>query len=226
MKQISPFDGAPKTKIFTDDQGRRAFIVTPRYLTPWRFKVARFAANVTAWALMFASVFLVDCMVIEPGWEVVAAFFAPWVLWQLWFAIACALCSSKTRFEMTEDTLKVRCLFGCRKFDRTIPNSFALPPHNSAIAEQRKHELIIRQEASKGRVIAKMPIYANSWHVALIYLGQRHDLMTIYGQQDAEALLCRLQACNELLNRQAGLAEGISMSADDDWSGGPGDLNG
>lgn len=224
MKQISPFDGAPKTEIVTDDQGRRAFIVTPRYLTPWRFKVARFSANVTAWALMFALVFLVDHMVSEPGWEVLGALIAPWVLWQLWFVIARFMCSRTTRFELTEDTLKVGRLFGSRKFDRTIPNSFALPPHNSAIAEQRKHELIVRQEASKGRVIAKMPIYANSWHLSFVYLGQRNDLLTIYGQQDAEALLCRLQACNDVLNRQAGLAEGLSMSADDDWTDSPGDV--
>ena len=55
-------------------------------------------------------------------------------------------------------------------------------------------------------------------------MDQRHDLMTIYGLQDAEALQLRLQACNELLNRQAGLADGLSMGADDDWSDSPGGL--
>ena len=224
MKHISPFDGAPETKIVTDDQGRRAFIITSRYLTPWRFKLTRISANVTAWMLFIGVLVSLEKFENLSGWVVLGIVLAPLLLWQVWFSLFRMLLSRKTRFELTEDTLKVSNLLETKSYDRTIPSSFALPPHNSAIAERRKHELIVRQEASKGRVVAKLPIYANSWHVALMYLDQRHDLMTIYGLQDAEALQLRLQACNELLNRQAGLADGLSMGADDDWSDSPGGL--
>ena len=225
MKELSPFDGAPKTRAYTDVNGCRAFIVKPLYLTPWRFKLTRFFTNVTAFTVMAASFVALDAADHEPNWAWIAAFIIPWVMAPFWFSLLRLVIGARKRIVLTKDSIVISGLFGDTSFDRRLDHKFSILQHDAARVEQRKHDLIVRREASKGRAVAKIPDYANSFHLSFDYLGQRNDLMTIYGQEEAIQVLSRLIACDGVLDAQAGIADGYATSPEDVWKPSPGDLS-
>ncbi len=225
MQYRSPFEGAPRTKIITAKDGHRAFIVKARYLTPWRFKLTRFCSNTTAFVVMVTTCWWLAEHPESPDWSILVALIAPWLLWSLWFGTFRLIFSRAKRIKLSEETVEAGRFLGKVRFDRKLDHKFALLPHDSAKIEQIKHGLAIQKEAARGRAIAKLPVYGNSFHLSFDYLGQRNDLMTIYGQEEALRILTRLIACDEVLNAQFGLGEGFATRPEDDWKTGPGDLD-
>ncbi|WP_339635769.1 hypothetical protein [uncultured Sneathiella sp.] len=96
--------------------------------------------------------------------------------------------------------------------------------HDYAPEENRLHDFEVRRAAQKGKVVSKLPIYGESFHLSFEYMGQRNDVMTIYGQKVALAVLARLRACDQVLNNQASVGDGFATRPEDQWADQPGDI--
>lgn len=70
--------------------------------------------------------------------------------------------------------------------------------------------------------IRKQRWYANSFHVSFDYLGQRNDIMTVYGQKEAVAIATRLKACDDVLDALARRGQGTPLTPADEWGDQPG----
>lgn len=225
MKHRSPFDGAPDTAVYADSDGKRAFIVDAKYLTPLRYQATIVFSNFAGLAIMILGSWGVLATPQISNGIVLIPLLLPWVTWPLIFLAFRSLLNKCTTVELDESQVIIKGKGGDISYDRRLEHKFALLPHDKARIEQIKHDLAVRREASRGRAIAKLPIYGNSYHLSFDYLGQRNDLMTIYGQEEAMCILTRLIACDEVLNAQSGLGEGFSTGPEDDWKASPGDLS-
>lgn len=109
-------------------------------------------------------------------------------------------------------------------YDRQMPHRFALLPHDRAPMERLVHDFE-RQKASIARkAVFKKPYYGESFIVALEYLGQRNDLLTAYGRNEATAIVARLQACNEIIEARTRQGRGAAINPADQWGHQPGDI--
>lgn len=221
----SPLDGRPRTKELTDKSGRLAFLVTPHELTPLGAKLADAVSSILGLGLLVASVATL------PDWRhpelpvLVAAFggavASGWVL----HVIARKACRVTSEIELGLESIRVRRLRGWESFDRRIGHQFSLVPHDAAEAERRRNDLATREAAANGQVVQKPVYYGDSFHVVLVYAGHRVDLLTVYGGQQAAAIVARLQYCDQLLEQEVkhvGARNNPYVSAE--WPDSPGGL--
>lgn len=120
--------------------------------------------------------------------------------------------------------VKVLRWYGWKVFDRTLPHKFSALAHDKTRAEQEQIDLAVRKEQARGRIIGKTRYYGESFHIVFEYLGQRQDLLTIYGPKAAKSVLSRLIACDSVMNTQTRMDEGISLDPEDEWSEDTGDI--
>lgn len=225
MAQISPWDGFPKTRLETDENGKRCFIVTPRVLTPMRAKAAEAMAGVIAIMLTIIGILYLSDSQNEPDvWMLLAIPLAPWLFFPLIYWFSAAFFAKETKIVLTEKRFEVHGFITKRVFDRTLPHSLSLFQHDWAEAEMRENDFAIRKAAREGRVIQKTPYYADSAVVSFDYLGQRNDVLVAYPKTAAHNVLTRLQACDAVLNRQIGSGDGITTNPSDQWRDQPGDI--
>ncbi|MCY1382789.1 hypothetical protein D9M69_708470 [compost metagenome] len=67
--------------------------------------------------------------------------------------------------------------------------------------------------------------YGDSFHVVLVYEGHRVDLLSVFGRQQAAAVVARLQYCDRQLEQESknvGAADNPHAGAD--WHQSPGGL--
>lgn len=200
----SPLDGRPPTLELIDKDGRlSAFRVRPRELTPLGAKLADAVSSILGLGLLVASVATL------PDWRhpalpelAVAIGGAVAGIWCLRL-IAREAFRVNTRIDLDLESIRVHRLRGWERYDRRIGHQFSLLPHDSAERERRRNDLATREAAANGHVVQKPVYYGDSFHVVLVYAGHRINLLTVYGRQQTEAIVARLQYCDQLLEQEA-----------------------
>jgi hypothetical protein len=220
------YHGKPDTRQTVDREGNLTLSVTPRELTPLRAKAADALAVLNAYGILYLGFHFTNAHMPQ-NWvlgfmalSIVAALsMFPLVLfWRF-------LLKKKTRMVMTADRFSAQTWRGWKNFDRTLPHKFAVIAHDKAQAEQEQHDLKIREAQARGRIISKTRYYGQSFHIVFEYVGQRHDVLTVFGQKQALAVAARLKACDGVLDRKARMGEGVALDPDDQWDRGPGDID-
>jgi len=224
-KPISPFNGKPATETVTNADGITFFRIRPCELTPLRAKLADIAGTLTALGMNVAGIFQFKVFVGEPNWLLWGvALICPWLAYPFLWRLYRALLRKETEIVITPEQFKFRTWKGWQTYDRQLPHKFALIPHDKARIEKEKHDLEIRREQVRGRIISKTRYYGESYHLSFEHLGQRNDVLTIYGRKKALAVLARLKACDEVMDSQARMGDGIALDPEDQWSDQPGEI--
>ena len=219
-----PLAGKPATWDRADTNGNPRFIIKPSVLTPLRCKA------VDGFKALIGVVLLVTCVLVILGLpelfvEPVAKNVGVSVMAYVGFSwLFKTLLMRNSSIEMSVDEIKVRRWYGWQRFNRNIEHQFALLNHDKMRDEQLKHDLAQRKSAAKGNIFLKKAYYADSFHVVLSYAGHRRDLLTVYGQKEAVAIVSRLQYCDHRLNEAANMSGGASQTPDEDWNHAPGGL--
>ena len=232
MKVISPIDSKPTTHDLTDELGMRKMVVMPKELTPLRAKTA------DTFALLCAIAFFIF-MIIDPYNNIPIPSISdiPSFLVALVVLIA-GTCGSYllskyilrdeftkgTTIEFTAEHLKVKTLFGYKCYDRLIPHKFLLLQHDKTLDEQRSNEDIKRRAAMNGRIANPYIYYEDSFHVVFEYMGQRIDLLEVFGHKPARTVLARLMLCDQLMDSQLKNSNGATMRIEDQWQKQPGEI--
>lgn len=204
--------------------GTVALTVTIRELTPCRAKIADRGALVSG-LVFFCLLAYGAVMVPTQSWQAWLAVFAlPLMSFPLLWLVYRHLIAKRTLVEFTPEDFRVKTLLGWRHFDRRHAHAFALLPHDKAPDERDAHDLAMRKAQLKGKAIRKKRYYGDSFHLSYDYLGQRNDLMTIYGHKRALAVQARLRACDEVMDGVLRRGNGVSLRPVDEWSEQPGEI--
>ena len=224
-KIISPFDDEPLTERFTEKNGDMAFRVKPLVLTPERVKLARFLAGLSTFGLMVGGFYALTDKPDVTIWLWLAILLGPVLafpllngFWQSSFYITIEII-------LTTDQFKFRSQGRWQIYDRRLPHKFALILHDKTQAEKDANELAVRQGQAHGQVIAPKRYYGDSFHLSFEYLGQRNDVLTVYGHKEALEILNRLKACDEVLDGEIHMGDGTALDPEDQWTDQPGGID-
>jgi hypothetical protein len=221
---ISPFAGKPRTWQTTDANGLPVFHVEPRILTPLRASTRNFLSGVGSLGLIGYSLLSVaGADNADGGMLLTGLAFAAGGCVLLHKALD-TLLRKKVRIMMTLDRFSVRKLFGWKHYDRLLPHRFAVLPHDWLQAERDQEEYRMQQAQLKRQAMKKSKLYAESFHISFDYLGQRNDLMTVYGQKETLAVAMRLKACDDVLDAMARKGHGTPLSPQEEWHDQPGEI--
>lgn len=221
----NPLSGRPATYTLQDRNGHPKFIIKPEELTPLRCKVAdgfKFLIVVVLSITSALAILSLPAFFVEPILRIIVpAVIAYFVLGWMFRAVL----KLNTKIVMTTEAISVRRWYGWVNYNRNLVSQFILLKHDKMGEEQQRHELQTRQAAAKGRVIQKKAYYAASFHIVLVYAGQRRDLLTVYGQKEAVAIVTRLQYCDDRLNEGIGMGTGGAQSPEEEWNTSAGGLH-
>ena len=214
---INPLSGMPVTYALQDCNGHPKFIIKPLELTPLRCKAA------DGFKFLIGAVLSITCVLailglpeffVEPVLRTIVpaviAYFA--LVWMF----RCVL-KRNTHIVMTTEAISVRRWFGWVRYNRNLDHQFALLNHDKMREEQQRHEYEIRQASAKGKILCKKAYYADSFHIVLAYAGHRRDLLTVYGQKQAIAIVTRLQYCDLRLNEAIDMGSGGGQTPEEEW---------
>lgn len=219
-----PLEGSPRAVVRNDANGHPRFRVMPFALTPLRAKLADGIAALALLGLLFVAIaWVIDRLDAPLGGTASRLAFLV-VIYVVVAGVVRLALQKPSWIEMSTEAITVRRLFGSQRFDRNIEHSFALLMHDKAHDEQRRNEFAERKASAKGSVIQMEEYYAKSFHVVLVYAGQRRDLLTVYGQKDAASIVARLQYCDRCLNEAMRMGGGIHERPEDEWNDVPGGL--
>lgn len=160
----------------------------------------------------------------DPHWLWGLALIGPWLAHPLIWRLYRVLLRKETEIIITPEEFRFRSWKGWRTYDRQLPHKFALIPHDKARAEKEAHDLETRREQARGQFVSKTRYYGESYHLSFEYLGQRNDVLTIHGRKEALAVLARLKACDEVMDAEARMGDGIALDPEDQWSDQPGEI--
>jgi len=223
---IKPLSAWPQTAEFRTPDGLPAFRVSPAVLTPERARAADTCADMLRLALF------VGC-----GYGFLTFYSAAHALIQAgsWLGVVLAgnalvrrhitgLFRVPTEIVMTTEKVGVRRGKRWVWLPRGIEHRFTHKVHDRARWEEREND-VERQAAGIDRQVARMSYYyADSFHVALELAGHRYDLLTVYGPQEAAAVLARLQYLDRLLDAAIKIGSGVPEQPGDEWHDAPGDV--
>ena len=219
-----PLYGKPRTLLRRLRDGTPRYIVIPHVLTPERAKLADWLASMLGTALLL-TVIAAFVFSREKTWPYALTLLALFLIGRaLIRAILPMLLRARTEIEMTTEQIKVRRWLWWTRYDRLIEHRFALQWHDRADDESRRQDYERRREGQNGRVPRQTPYYNCSLHVVLIYAGQRVDLLTVYGQKEAAAIVARLQYCDRALNAALSMNGGNRQRPEDEWADVPGGM--
>ncbi|MBT3039183.1 MAG: hypothetical protein KME37_09620 [Candidatus Thiodiazotropha sp. (ex Codakia orbicularis)] len=223
-KSIAPFDGLPRTKIITDENGDSAYRITPFELTPLLAKIADFLAVVSAICIGIFSVLQVSKNQQATDLQWILSITSPWLSYPFMKLLWRLALRRPSRIVIAPRQVKVRRWYGWAVFDRTLPHKFSALAHDKTRVEQEQIDFVVRREQARGKIIHKTRYYGESFHIIFEYLGQRQDLLTIYGPESAKRMLTRLIACNSVMNKKNRMDEGASLGPDYEWPDDTGDI--
>jgi hypothetical protein len=106
-------------------------------------------------------------------------------------------------------------------FDRALPHRFSLKIHDLARHERDQHELETAKAQQRRKIVQPRRYYGESYHFIYELLGQRNDITEIFGQPEAQAMLTRLRAIDEVINAREG-GDGTPLKPGDQWVPQPG----
>lgn len=218
------FEGFPKTRQIVDHDGRIGFIITPRTLTPVKAMVADRAAVLMAISIAPLILFFLEKKYTH-NWEIGVLLTSPFVAYPLLKIAFAWIFMAKAKMTLTPSMISFKRGGRKKAYDRTQPHSYSVIEHDKSRREQERHELAAhRAQAEEGEIIAKTKYYGDSFHICFNPIGQRKDILTVYGRKPALAILMRLKACDEIIEAHAGLGDGLALSPDPQWAPQPGDL--
>lgn len=224
IRSQNPLSSRPMTIESLDKHGKPKFIIKPLELTPLRCKA------VDGMQLAIAVVLGITCVLdilnlpeffVEPviriiAPAVIAYFFMGWLFRDG--------LKRSSKIVMTTDAISVRRWHGWVRYNRNLEHQFAVLNHDKTLEERQRHELQTRQASASGKVIQKKAYYGQSFHVVLVYAGHRRDLLTVYGQKEANAIVTRLQYCDRRLNEAINMGSG-GQTPDEEWDNAAGGLH-
>ena len=222
QKVRSPFAGKPATRQVADHNGAPAFYVQPRVLTPMRAMAASWLTGLGVVAGVGFGVVGVANVPNPDGGMLTAALTVPVVGGFVLYGALRSLLRKRVRLMLTLEQFSVKSLFGWKHYDRLLPHRFALLQHDWAQAEQEHAELMAAQAQMRRKVVRKQRWYAKSFHVSFDYVGQRNDVLTVYGPKEAMAIVTRLNACDNVLDALARHGHGTPLAPADEWGDQPG----
>ena len=222
---INPsFEDFPKTRQIIDHEGRIGFVITPRTLTPVRAMIAYWAAVAMAIAIAVLILIFLEKHPLTDDREIIALLAIPFVAYPLLKFTLPWLFKTRTQIILTPTVISIKRWGRKRPYDRTQPHSFSILENDRTQWEQERHELAVRRAQTHGEIISKKKYFGNSFHICFNPIGQRKDILTVYGRKPALAILMRLKACDEIIEAHSGLGEGLALTPDPQWTSQPGDL--
>ena len=220
----SPFAGKPATWQVADVNGNPAFRIEPRILTPLRAQMVNFLSGVAAVGLFIYGLGSLAGMANPDSGSLMAALTIPAVGAVAVHGMLKSLFRKRVRIMMTLERFSVRGLFGWKHYDRLLPHRFAVLPHDWQQLERDQDEYRMQEAQLRKQPMKKSRLYANSFHISFDYLGQRNDLMTVFGQKEAVAIAMRLKACDDVLDALVRRGQGTPLSPQDEWGDQPGEI--
>ncbi len=225
IQSQNPLSGRPVTFELLDKQGKPKFIIKPEELTPLRCKAAdgfKFLIGVVLSFTCILAILGLPALFVEPVLRIIVpAVIAYFVLGWMFRAML----KLNTKIVMTTEAISVRRWYGWVQYNRNLPHQFSLLNHDKMREEQQCHEHEVRKASSRGSVVRKKAYYAESFHIVLVYAGQRRDLLTVYGQKEAIAIVTRLQYCDGRLNEATSMSNGGGQTPQEDWDDAAGGLH-
>ena len=225
MQSQNPLSGLPVTFELLDGHGKPTFTIKPEELTPLSCKAAdgfKFMIGVILSITCVLAILDLPEFFVEPVLRTIVpaviAYFA--LVWMF----RCVL-KRNTHIVMTTEAIRVRRWYGWMRYNRNLDHQFALLNHDKMRDEQQRHEYEVRQASAKGKRIKKKAYYADSFHIVLVYAGHRRDLLTVYGQKQAVAIVTRLQYCDLRLNEAINMGSGGGQTPDEEWNNATGGLH-
>jgi len=218
-QMMSPLQGPPFTAETTDEAGKPAISVYPSAVGPWTAKwsdriglAAGFGAVIAATlaSIRTPSLWGEQASLIAgagpAGW-----FFSRYAFRQIF--------KSRASVVFTPDTILLRRTLGKTKvFNRNVTHSFARIQHDKSETEARRIRWLETTFGKKWFNLPYKPYCGRSQHIALIYLNQRHTIMTVYGDRQSEQIHARLMATSDIMDGYANRGVGQVMSPSDDWT--------
>lgn len=126
---------------------------------------------------------------------------------------------SRASVVFTTDEITVRRLLRrTRVFNRNVTHSFARIQHDKREVEARRIGWLETNFGKKWFNLPYKPYCGRSEHVALIYLNQRHDIITICHDRQPERIHARLLAASDIMDGYANRGGGQAMRPSDDWT--------
>lgn len=221
-KARSPFAGFPAAWQSSDRKGNPVFHIEPRILTPFRVGVLRFTSDLTIFAGIGYGLSAAFTAEDSNIWMYAAAVIIPMALERVIYKTLEWFIRKRVSIRMTLDRFSVKRWYGWRHFDRQLPHRFAVLPHDWTQAEQDLEELHQQEMQLKKQPTLRYRLYGESFHLSFDYLGQRNDLMTVYGQKDVVAVAMRLKACDDVLDALMQRGHGTPLDPGKEWSQQPG----
>jgi hypothetical protein len=219
-----PFAGKPATWQVAERDGSPAFHVRPRVLTPVRAYTASVLTQLGVVAGLGYGLFALASAPNPDEGMLTAALAVPVVGGLVLHRALLSLFRKPVWMKLTAEHFSVKTLFGWKNYDRQLPHRFALVAHDWTQAERDQAEYQAAQAQLQKRVIRKQRWFANSFHLSFDYLGQRNDIVTIYGQKEAAAIATRLKACDDVLDAFARRGHGTPLAPEDEWGDQPGEI--
>ncbi|WP_372837478.1 hypothetical protein [Phaeovulum sp.] len=218
-----PFEGEPQTREISATDGQGGYHVTVKVLTPRRAWAADIADVLTS---LYVALILIGLTLNAPvldwaHWAATALFLGLYYgarpgLRDMWRK------TTKLRLDGQHIAIWQDGHWVC--FDRKLPHRFGILQHDYAPMEKLKDEFERQKAQMKRKVLFRKPYYGDSFIVCLEYLGQRHDLVTVYSRKEASAVVARLQACGEIIESRLRQGRGAPIDPADQWGHQPGDL--
>ena len=200
---ILPTDGFPKTRKVPLSDGTFYYRITPRVQIPLLVQAADGLALLTTP--------LIACLVNGIGTDILrldhglVLYVVLTILWPINLVLRLIwrlALKKKVEFRMSRDRFSVKTLFGWRHFDRTLPHRYKAINHDELRKQQAALELKKLQGQPAAYTGKKVQFYSESAHLVYEYVGQRYDILSIYGLDDAESIAARLRFCDEDLDGQ------------------------
>ena len=221
--------GRPATRRGKTKSGSPVITVTLRATSPFRAKLANRICLLGAAAGHVVALWETASLeILSPAgasaWTWAAASLGPWIALPFLSKGFRALLARTTFVIFTPERFSVRCFWGWKHFDRAMPHDFSLIPHDRAF---RERERLAYWDHKWQRFWWTLPItryYGESYHLSFNYLGERNDLITVFGRRKALAMQARLKACGDILDGEMGKRDGVATQPHYDWSDLPGDL--
>lgn len=210
-------DGGPVTKEGKDEEGKTKITINVKFITPFMARMADYATIATTGAIAMLSIGgAISIQEASPVQRLVittlplpAYIFAKYVFYN-------AL--SRTRLvAFTPETVGFSKGFKTHYFDRNLGVKFGIREHPKADLEATKIEL--RETKRKVRWYTRpiKPYYQKSYVLVLEYMGQPNIIAVIYGLENAQKIVARLTAVNEIIRSYGESAQGVATSPEQDW---------
>ena len=215
-----PFDGKPETHEVADENGNPEFHLSARVLTPLRAKAADALGN--AAAATATVVGLLYVMNNDPSVIALACAGSIWFLRPVFQRLGREALKRHVRMLVTREEFRFRTWSGWVAFDRALQHRFALVLHDRARWERDQHELESQKAQQRRKIVQPRRYYQESYHLCYELLGQRNDITEIFGRPEAQAVLTRLRAIDEVINARAKRGDGTALNPGDQWVEQPG----